>query len=58
MSEKRSNSKGCFDVQFGSQRKNAWKDLGPIGDMKVRWFTSEANCTDLIAYQRDFLIGR
>jgi site-specific DNA-methyltransferase (adenine-specific) len=47
------NLKQRFEIQFQSQRKRAW----PKGDLQVRFFTTEANFADLIAYQSIF-IGR
>ena len=42
-----------FEVQFRRERKNAW----PQGELKVQYFTAEANFADLIAYQ-SLLVGR
>jgi len=51
------NLKVRFDVQFERGRKSAWKRHCSIKDLNVRFFTTEANFTDLIAYQ-SILVGR
>jgi site-specific DNA-methyltransferase (adenine-specific) len=45
------NLRNRFDVQFASDQRRVWKQHCPPSELKIQFFTSDANPVDLIAYQ-------